>query len=131
MAVARTVETHASAGSASSTAVPPAFTPAAIDFSCRALLLFFAAGAVWLVLGTFLTAWGAIGLHVPQASFGSPIFTVGRIRPAATNALIYGFAIQTALAVLVWINCRRRKGRFLLSIILRICVCGRSRRFLV
>jgi cytochrome c oxidase cbb3-type subunit 1 len=108
MAVARTAETAPTAPTATpvSTTVPATFAPAEIDLSCRALLLFFAAGSVWLVLGTFLATWGTVGLHVPQASFGSPMFTVGRLRPAAMNALIYGFAIQTALAVLIWVICR-------------------------
>jgi cytochrome c oxidase cbb3-type subunit I len=103
----RTVETSAPAATVASTpAAPTTFTPAEIDLSARALLLFFAAGSLWLVLGTFLSAWGAVGLHVPGASFGISAFTVGRVRPAAMNALIYGFAIQIALAVLIWIICR-------------------------
>ena len=106
-ASARTVETAAPAATVSSTsAARITFTPAEIDLSARALLIFFAAGSLWLVLGTFLNAWSAVGLHVPGASFGIPAFTVGRIRPAAANSLVYGFAIQTALAVLVWIICR-------------------------
>ena len=107
-ASSRTVEGRPAVAPAdiSASAAVASFSPAQIDASARPLLLFFVAGAVWLVVGTFLSVWAAIGLHVPGASFGIPAFTVGRIRPAGVNALLYGFAIQTALAVLVWIICR-------------------------
>jgi len=86
-----------------------------IDVSCRlpvTLLAF--SGAVWLVLGLLLSLISSIKLH--KATFLADIswLTIGRIRPAATNAILYGFASQTAIAVALWLFCRLGGNRLVL-----------------
>jgi len=103
-ASARTVETHAPAATAETPAV---FSVAQIDASCRdPLFLLFVSGAIWLLISSFLGILAAIKLHAPGLFAGSEWLTVGRTRPAAMDALIYGFGIQTFLGIATWIICR-------------------------
>ena len=86
---------------------PSVFAIAEIDASCRGLLLLlFVSGALWLLIGSFLGLLAAIKFHGPGFLAGSAWLTVGRLRPAATNALVYGFAIPSFLGILTWIICR-------------------------
>jgi cytochrome c oxidase cbb3-type subunit 1 len=86
---------------------PAVFSVAQIDASCRGpLLLLFVSGAIWLVLSTLLGILAAVKFHAPGLLAGSPWLTVGRLRPAATDALIYGFGVQTFLGITAWIICR-------------------------
>lgn len=103
-ASARTVQHPASA---SARTAPSVFSVAEIDASCRGpLLLLFVSGAIWLSVSTLLGLIAAIKFHGPGFLAGSAWLTLGRVRPAAMNALIYGFAIQTFLGILTWIICR-------------------------
>src|SRR5438105_2814564 len=78
-----------------------------IDTSCRGpLLLLFLSGIIWLVLGLLLSLISAIKLHAPGFLANAAWLTLGRIRPAGMNALLYGFASQTAIGVLLWMLCR-------------------------
>ena len=78
-----------------------------IDASCRApLLLFFGSSILWLILGTLLTLIASIKFHGPGFLADTAGLTLGRIRPAATNAVIYGFASQAAFGILIWLMCR-------------------------
>src|SRR5438128_3130285 len=81
--------------------------PAEIDATCRnPLLLLFVSGMVWLALGLFLALISSIKLHAPGFLAGQAWLTLGRVRPAAMNAILYGFASQTAIGVLLWMMCR-------------------------
>lgn len=87
--------------------VRSAFSLAEIDTSCRGpLLLLFVSGAIWLLIGSVLGFLAAIKFHAPGFLAGTAWLTLGRLRPAATNALVYGFAIQTFLGIATWIICR-------------------------
>ena len=89
--------------------------PADIDASCRwPLLLMFLSALVWLVFGGLLSVIGAIKLHAPGFLADCPYLTFGRVRPAQMNALIYGFALQAALGVTLWILCRLGRTRLAL-----------------
>src|SRR5437867_3019189 len=78
--------------------------PAEIDASCRGpLLLLFVSGMIWLVLGLFLALISSIKLHAPGLLANTAWLTVGRIRPASMNAILYGFASQAGIGVLLWI----------------------------
>ena len=80
---------------------------ASIDASCRwPLLLLFTSGSLWLVLGTLLGLLAAIKFHAPGMLADCPWLTLGRVRPAAMNAVVYGFASQAGLGVLLWLLCR-------------------------
>src|SRR5881396_3599207 len=82
-------------------------TPAQIDASCRwPLLLLFGSGVCWLVLGTVLSLIVSIKLHAPGFLADYSWLTLGRVRPAAMNAFLYGFASQVGIGVLLWLMCR-------------------------
>jgi cytochrome c oxidase cbb3-type subunit I len=86
---------------------PAVFSVAEIDASCRGpLLLLFVSGGIWLLLSSVLGFLAAVKFHGPGFLAGSAWLTLGRVRPAAMNALIYGFAIQTFLGIATWIICR-------------------------
>src|SRR5437773_9179198 len=103
-ASARTMENPAGARAVE---VAGAFSVAQIDASCRApLLLLFVSGAIWLLIGTVLGLIASIKFHGPGFLAGSAWLTLGRVRPAGMNALVYGFAVQTFLGILTWIICR-------------------------
>lgn len=82
-------------------------SPAEIDASCRwPLLLLFTSGVLWLVFGTVLALIAAIKLHKGDFLAECPWLTLGRIRPASMNALLYGFASQVGIGVALWMMCR-------------------------
>lgn len=108
-------QSTSSPGPESSTApaTAPRLPAAEIDSSLRwPLLAMFASSVFWLVLGTVLAALAAIKMHKGDFLADCPWMTLGRIRPAGMNALLYGFASQAALGVLVWLLCRLGDVRF-------------------
>src|SRR6185503_11778938 len=107
-----------------STSIAVERTPAReIDLSCRApLMLYFGSGLVWLFVGTLLALIASIKLHGPGFLANVPWLTYGRIELVAANAIVYGFAMQTAFGVLLWIMCRLGNVRLLFQPTL--CVAG-------
>ena len=86
---------------------------AEIDASLRWPVLAFAVSSVaWLLFGTFLALLAAIKFHKGDFLADCPWLTLGRIRPASTNAILYGFASQAGLAALFWLLCRLGNMRF-------------------
>src|SRR5437867_9258354 len=80
---------------------------AEIDVSCRwPLLLLFISGVSWLVFGTLLALISCIKLHAPDFLADHAWLTLGRVRPAAMNSFLYGFASQAAFGVMLWLMCR-------------------------
>src|SRR2546426_6541507 len=80
---------------------------AEIDASCRwPLLLLIVPAVLWLVTGTLLALIAAIQSHGPGFLADYPWLTLGRLRPAATNCFLFGFASQASLAVGIWLLCR-------------------------
>ncbi len=79
--------------------------PAAeIDASCRVPVLFlFLAALAWLLAGSVLGMIATLKFHAPGLLADCPWFTYGRVHPAHLNALIYGFAAQAGLGVILWI----------------------------
>jgi cytochrome c oxidase cbb3-type subunit 1 len=96
---------HVTPSVAAATARP--YTPAEIDVSCSAPLAWlFGSAAVWLAIGTLLNLVASIKLHSP-GFFADPAWlTFGRVRPAGMDALLYGFASQAAMGMIVWLTCR-------------------------
>lgn len=91
-----------------------AVSPSQIDASCRlAVLGLFVGAALWLAIGTALWLVASLKLIGPDFLSHCPCLTYGRVKPAATNAFIYGFASQAALGVALWQLCRL--GRVLLT----------------
>lgn len=80
---------------------------AEIDRSCRLplLVLLFSALA-WLAAGSVLALIASAQLHAPAVLGDCPFLTHGHVKPAANNALVFGFASQAGIAVALWLFCR-------------------------
>ena len=66
------------------------------------------------MLGLVLLLISSIKLHAPGFLAHSAWLTLGRVRPAGMNALLYGFASQTAIGVMLWLFCRLGGNRLAL-----------------
>jgi cytochrome c oxidase cbb3-type subunit 1 len=80
---------------------------ALLDASCRGPVSYFFVKAVgWLVIGFLLLTLSSIKWHAGGFLAECPWLTLGRVRPAAFNALLYGFALQAGLGTLLWLFTR-------------------------
>ncbi len=80
---------------------------AAIDASTRGpVLVFFAGSVFWLIAGTILAMLASIKLHTPEFLDQASWLTFGRVRPAHLNTMIYGWASQAGIGVLLWLMAR-------------------------
>ncbi len=78
-----------------------------IDASIRFPALFFVVSAiVWLVIGTALTLITALQSHEPSFMAGCEFVTYGRLYPAATNAMLFGWGCNVIFAVGLWLIAR-------------------------
>lgn len=81
---------------------------AAIDRSLRHPVMFFlTTGAVWLAVAMVLGVIAAAKVHNPDFLGGYGWLTYGRVFPAHINALVYGWGMQAAFAVILWLMARR------------------------
>jgi cytochrome c oxidase cbb3-type subunit 1 len=88
-------------------AVPVYETVEEIDASCRGpLLLLFASAGIWVAIAGLFGLIASIQLVAPQFLADCSFLTFGRLRPAAENALLYGFASQAAYGIIIWMLCR-------------------------
>lgn len=92
--------------------LPPEVTPddilqrAAIDKSTRLpVLFFFTSAAAWLLVATLLGLLSSIKLVSP-GFLESEYLNFPRLQPAFTNALVYGWAFQAGIGVMIWIMAR-------------------------
>jgi cytochrome c oxidase cbb3-type subunit 1 len=86
-----------------SSSAQPAISPADIAASCRVpLMLLFVSGAVWLVIGSAFALVASLKFHSPNFLADEAWLTYGRVRPAFTNSMLYGFCIQAGLGVALW-----------------------------
>ncbi|MSU19833.1 MAG: hypothetical protein EXS30_00385 [Pedosphaera sp.] len=82
-------------------------TTAEVDRSSRApVLLMFVLAAVWFWVGSLLGMVASIKMHAPDFLSDVSWLTYGRVRPAATNAVVFGFASQAGMAVALWLVAR-------------------------
>src|SRR5271170_1945431 len=89
-----------------------------IDSSCRVpLLVLFGGAALWLVVGLFLALIASIKFHAPDFLADCPLFTYGRVQPAANDLILYGFAIPAALGVILWIFARLSQVELVLPMV--------------
>ncbi len=87
----------------------------AIDRSCRApVLLLFLGALVWLLISSGLGMVASLKFHAPGLLADCPWFTYGRVHPAHLNALIYGFAAQAGLGVILWLVAHLGRARLAL-----------------
>jgi len=79
----------------------------AVDVSCRLpLVVLFLSAAVWLLIASVLGLIASIKFHAPGFLADSAWLTYGRVRPAGTNALLYGFCLPAGLGVALWLLAR-------------------------
>lgn len=91
----------------SQTACATAPSAAQVEASCRLPVLFLAfSSAAWLSFGAVVALLASIQLYQPTFMEGCAWVTYGRLRPAAINALTYGFALQAAFALALWLIAR-------------------------
>ena len=94
----------------SSTTTTPdqdAMLRADIDRSLRHPVMFFlTSGAAWLAISIFLGVIASAKVHSPGFLSHCPWLTYGRIFPAHINALVYGWGMQAAFAVIIWLMAR-------------------------
>ena len=87
-----------------------------IDASCRVpVLLLFLCAAIWLLAGSVLGMVATLKFHMPVFLADCAWFTYGRVHPAHLNALIYGFAMQAGLGVILWISAHLGRTRLAFS----------------
>ena len=81
--------------------------PDVIDASCRLpLVVLFLSAAVWLLTASAFGLIASIKFHAPGFLADSAWLTYGRVRPAAVNAMLYGFCLQAGLGVALWMLAR-------------------------
>lgn len=90
---------------------PPAIaadsTVASIDASCRLpLFMLFGGAAFWLALSSVFGFIASLKFHKTDFLADAAWLTYGRVYPASTNLLVYGFAIPVALGVAFWLLAR-------------------------
>jgi cytochrome c oxidase cbb3-type subunit 1 len=92
--------------------------PAAeIDASLRWPVLFlFGSATAWLLVGAGLWFITFMKFGAPGFLADYPWLTLGRVRPAAVNAFLYGSASQAALGVTLWMLCRLGGNRFVFQV---------------
>ena len=90
----------------------PAAERAAVDASARGpVLFFFGNGLLWLALATVLGLIASIQLYSPEFLSDVPFLSYGRIWPAFTNTLSFGWASLAGLGVTIWLLARLGRVR--------------------
>ncbi|MCB1230424.1 MAG: cbb3-type cytochrome c oxidase subunit I [Verrucomicrobiae bacterium] len=80
---------------------------AAIDRSVRwPVLFFFTSAAAWLAVATLLGAVSGLKLSLPRLWESCPAMNYGRLFPMHMIALVYGWAMQAGLGVMIWLMAR-------------------------
>ena len=78
-----------------------------IDRSLRHPVMFFlTSGAAWLAVSILLGVIASAKLHHPGFLSGFAFLDYGRVFPAHVNLLVYGWAMQAAFAVMLWLMAR-------------------------
>jgi len=78
-----------------------------VDGSIRFPALFFVVSAIlWLVVATAFSLISALQSYQPDFMSGCEFVTYGRLAPAATNAMLFGWGCNVIFAVGLWIIAR-------------------------
>jgi len=90
----------------------PAAERAAVDDSARwPVLFFFGNGLLWLMLATVMGLITSIQLAFPTFLADIPFLTYGRLWPAFTNTLSFGWGSLAGLGVTIWLLARLGRVR--------------------
>ncbi len=85
---------------------------AAIDRSARyPVMFFFTSAAAWLLFATVLGFLSSLKLRVPGLLDDYAVFGYGRLYPVHLNALVYGWAMQAGIGVMLWLMARLTRSR--------------------
>jgi len=88
----------------------PETTPEQVDASCRLpLLVIFGSSAAWLVISAILSFIASLKFHSSALLADCPFFTYGHVQAGAFNTLLYGFIVQAAIGVMLWLIARLGK----------------------
>lgn len=80
--------------------------------SCRVPVLFlFGFGLFWLVWASVAGFLAIMKFHMPGLLADYSLFTYGRVEAAAQSALVYGFAAQVAIGIMLWLICRMGRAK--------------------
>lgn len=85
---------------------------AAIDRSARyPVMFFFTSAAAWLLFATVMGFVSSLKLRVPGLWDACPFMGYGRLFPVHFNALVYGWAMQAGIGVMLWLMARLTRSR--------------------
>ncbi len=91
----------------SSTHLQDTLIRSGIDRSLRHPVMFFLmSGAAWLACALLLGLIASVKTGSPGFLGSCEFLTYGRVQPAHINALVYGWGMQTAFAVILWLMAR-------------------------
>jgi cytochrome c oxidase cbb3-type subunit 1 len=80
---------------------------ALIDASTRVpVLMFYTSAVLWLIVGTLLGLVTSFAVHMPDLLGGVSFLSWGRLRPAHTNAMLYGWAANVGIGTAIWLMAR-------------------------
>ena len=80
---------------------------AAIDRSARyPVMFFFTSAAIWLLFATVTGFVSSLKLRYPELWDACPFMGYGRLFPVHYNALVYGWAMQAGIGVMLWLMAR-------------------------
>src|SRR5689334_3748462 len=98
---------NATCSTSPSAAGSESISTAEIDASCRMpLFVLFVGAATWLLAASVFGLMASIKFHSPSFLADCAPLSYGRVHPAATNALLFGFALQAGLGVALWLIAR-------------------------
>jgi cytochrome c oxidase cbb3-type subunit I len=84
----------------------------AIDRSARyPVMFFFTSAAAWLLFATVMGFVSSVKLRVPGLWDDCPFMGYGRLFPVHFNALVYGWAMQAGMGVMLWLMARLTRSR--------------------
>lgn len=85
---------------------------AEIDRSARyPVMFFFTSAAAWLLFATALGFLSSLKLRFPELWDGCALMGYGRLFPVHFNALVYGWAMQAGIGVMLWLMARLTRSR--------------------
>lgn len=85
---------------------------AAIDRSARyPVMFFFTSAAAWLLFATVMGFLSSLKLRLPWLWDECAYMTYGRLFPVHFNALVYGWAMQAGIGVMLWLMARLTRSR--------------------
>jgi cytochrome c oxidase cbb3-type subunit 1 len=80
---------------------------ALIDASTRVpVLMFYTFAIAWLLIGTVLAGFVSFRLHSPDLLSNFSFLSWGRVRPAHSNIMIYGWASMAGMGTAIWLMAR-------------------------